>query len=73
MTLFVISALFLALAGCGIYLRGRRASPSERSIYARIFEGPDGTRYETTSISRINESDPGPQQTCFEPSAILRK
>jgi hypothetical protein len=70
MTLILISALVFAIAGCGIYLRGKYARPTECSSYARVFEGPDGTRYTTTSIFRINDFDPGPPQTCFEPSAI---
>jgi hypothetical protein len=73
MTLFLISAFFFALAGYGIYLRGKCASSSECCSYARVFEGPDGTRYATTSIFRINDFDPGPPQTCFEPCAILRR
>ena len=73
MTLFLISAFFFALAGYGIYLRGEYTSSSECSLYARVFVGPDGTRYATTSILRINEFDPGPPQTCFEPSAIVRR
>jgi hypothetical protein len=73
MTLFLISAFFFALAGYGIYLRGKYTSSSECSRYARVFEGPDGTRYATNSILRINEFDPGPSQMCFEPSAIVRR
>ena len=74
MTLFVISALFLAFAGYGIYHRGKHSSSFEcSSSYARVFEGPAGTRYATSSILRINEFDPGPPQTCFEPSAVVRR
>ena len=70
MTIFLISALVFVLAAYGIYLRGKLASSSACGSYARVFEGPDGTQYETTSILRINDFDPGPPQTCFEPSAI---
>jgi hypothetical protein len=67
MTLFLTSALFLTLAGYGIHLQRKSADSSECSGSARVFEGPDGTRYTTTSIFRINEFDPGPPQTWFEP------
>jgi hypothetical protein len=71
MTLLLTSALFLALAGYGIHLRRKYAGSSECNRYARAFEGPDGTRYTTSSISRINDFDPGPPQTCFEPKAAV--
>jgi hypothetical protein len=73
MTIILISAFFFALVGYAIYPRGKYARSSEWSRYARVFEGPDGTRHETASMLRINDFDPGPPQTCFEPSAILRR
>jgi hypothetical protein len=40
MTLFLISAFFFALAGYGIYLRGKYTSSSECSRYARFLKDP---------------------------------